>query len=327
VRALITGITGFAGGHLAQILIDRNDEVFGVARDEGYGLDHLSQKIRPVITDLRDPAAVNNLLSKFRPDAIYHLAGQAFVPTAWADPWSTLENNIRPQLNILQAMVNQESKARLLVVASNEVYGYVPTNKLPVKEDTALRPDNPYGVSKVAQDVLALQYHLSHNLDVLRVRAFNHIGPRQSPFFVAASFAKQISEIEAKLVEPIIKVGNLEAQRDFTDVIDVMRAYALLVEHGLPGEAYNVGTGRAYSIGYLLEVLLSYSDIDIKIEQDPDRMRPSDVPTIYADNSKLQSQTGWSPIYDFEDSLRRVLDYWRSDVRKRLPSDGSKTNK
>jgi GDP-4-dehydro-6-deoxy-D-mannose reductase len=162
---------------------------------------------------------------------------------------------------------------------------------------------------------------LSHKLDVLRVRAFNHIGPRQSPFFVAASFAKQISEIEAKLVEPIIKVGNLEAQRDFTDVIDVMRAYALLVEHGLPGEAYNVGTGRAHSIGYLLEVLLSYSDIEIKIEQDPARMRPSDVPTIYADNSKLQTQTGWSPIYDFEDSLRRVLDYWRSDVGKRLPGD------
>jgi GDP-4-dehydro-6-deoxy-D-mannose reductase len=321
VRALITGITGFAGGHLAQILIDRNDEVYGVARDEGYGLDHLSQKIKPVITDLRDPKAVNNLLAEFRPDAIYHLAGQAFVPTAWANPWATLENNIRPQLNILQAMVNQKSKARLLVIASNEVYGYVPANKLPVKEDTALRPDNPYGVSKVAQDVLALQYHLSHKLDVLRVRAFNHIGPRQSPFFVAASFAKQISEIEAKLVEPIIKVGNLEAQRDFTDVIDVMRAYALLVEHGLPGEAYNVGTGRAHSIGYLLEVLLSYADIDIKIEQDPARMRPSDVPTIYADNSKLQTQTGWSPIYDFEDSLRRVLDYWRNDVRKRLPGD------
>ena len=317
VRALITGITGFAGGHLAQILIDRGDEVLGVARDEGYGLDHLSQEISPVITDLRTPEAVSNLLAETQPDAIYHLAGQAFVPTAWTDPWATLEHNIRPQLNILQAMVSLTSRARLLVVASNEVYGYVPENALPVKEDAPLRPDNPYGVSKVAQDVLALQYHLSHGLDVLRVRAFNHIGPRQSPFFVAASFAKQIAEIEVGLVEPIIKVGNLNAQRDFTDVIDVMRAYALLVEHGISGEAYNVGTGRAHSIGYLLDVLLSYSDIAIKIEQDPARMRPSDVPSIYADNTKLRSQTDWRPIYKFEDSLRRVLEYWRSEVRQR----------
>lgn len=317
MRALITGITGFAGGYLAQILIDRGDEILGVARDEGYGLDHLSQNITPVITDLCDPGAVSGLLAEFRPEAIYHLAGQAFVPTAWADPWDTLENNIRPQLNILQAMVAQTSQARLLVVASNEVYGHVPLEELPVREDTSLRPDNPYGVSKVAQDVLALQYHLSHGVDVLRVRAFNHIGPRQSPYFVAASFSKQIAEIEAKRIAPIIKVGNLDAQRDFTDVIDVMRAYALLVEHGAPGEAYNVGTGQAHSIGYLLDVLLDYTEADIRIEQDPVRMRPSDVPIIYADNKKLRKQTGWSPGYKFEDSLRRTLDYWRDEVRNR----------
>jgi GDP-4-dehydro-6-deoxy-D-mannose reductase len=180
-----------------------------------------------------------------------------------------------------------------------------------------MRPENPYGVSKVAQDVLALQYHLSHGLDVLRIRAFNHIGPRQSPFFVAASFSKQIAEIEAGLSKPIIQVGNLEAQRDFTDVIDVMRAYALLVDQGKPGEAYNVGTGRAYSIKYLLEVLLSYTEIEIRIEQDAARLRPSDVPVIYADNSKLRTRTDWKPIYKFEDSLKRVLDYWRGEVKKR----------
>jgi GDP-4-dehydro-6-deoxy-D-mannose reductase len=214
-------------------------------------------------------------------------------------------------------MVEQKSKARLLVVASNEVYGQVRQDQLPVKEDILLRPDNPYGVSKVVQDTLALQYHLSHGIDVLRIRAFNHIGPRQSPFFVAASFSKQIAEIEARLCEPVIRVGNLEAQRDFTDVIDVMRAYALLVDHGEPGGAYNVGTGRAYSIKYLLEVLLSCSKVKISIEQDPARMRPSDVPIIYADNSKLRSQTGWEPIYKFKDSLRRVLDYWREEIRTR----------
>lgn len=317
MRALITGITGFAGGHLAQILLDRGDEVFGVARDEGYGLSHLTEEVPVVITDLRDPAAVEKLLNDVRPEAIYHLAGQAFVPTAWADPWATLENNIRPQLNILQAIIKLNTNARLLVVASNEVYGHVQKEHLPVKEEHPMCPDNPYGVSKLAQDKLALQYHLSHGVDVLRIRAFNHIGPRQSPFFVAASFAKQIAEIEAGLSSPVIKVGNLEAQRDFTDVVDVMRAYALLVEHGQPGQAYNVGTGQAHSIKYLLDVLLGCTTATVHIEQDPERLRPSDVPIIYADNSKLRAQTGWQPIYKFEDSLRRVLDYWREDVKKR----------
>jgi GDP-4-dehydro-6-deoxy-D-mannose reductase len=259
---------------------------------------------------------VTNLLNEIQPEAIYHLAGQAFVPTSWEDPWDTLKNNTRPQLNILQAMVQQKSKARLLIVASNQVYGQVTSEQLPVKEDTPFRPDNPYGVSKVAQDMLALQYHLSHGVDVLRVRAFNHIGPRQSPFFVASSFARQVAEIEAGLAKPTIRVGNLEARRDFTDVVDVMRAYALLVEYGDPGEAYNVGTGRAYSIQYLLDVLLDYGNVEIKIEQDPTRMRPSDVPILYADNSKLRSKTGWEPTYTFEESLQRVLDYWRGEVKK-----------
>ncbi|MCG3210645.1 MAG: GDP-6-deoxy-D-mannose reductase [Anaerolineae bacterium] len=320
MRALITGITGFAGGHLAQILLDRGHEVFGVARDLGYSLNHLSQKVDPIIQDLQDARIVEELLTTIRPDAIYHLAGQAFVPTAWADPWDTFENNVRPQLYILQAIIKLNLKTRLLVVASNEVYGLVPPDELPVKEDTLMRPDNPYGVSKVAQDTLALQYHLSHDIDVLRVRAFNHIGPRQSPVFVSASFAKQIAEIEAGLRAPVIQVGNLEARRDFTDVVDVMRAYALLVEKGQSGEAYNVGTGRAYSIQYLLDVLLSYTTTPIDIRPDPDRMRPSDVPVIYADNSKLKRQTGWEPTIPFEESLRRVLEYWRTEVNKQQPA-------
>ena len=316
MRALITGITGFAGGHLAQTLLDRGDEVFGVARDQGVGLSHLNQEITPVIADLQDAEVVNGLLADYCPEAIYHLAGQAFVPTAWANPWATLENNIRPQLNILEAMVKQKSKARLLIVASNQVYGPVTPAQLPVREETPLRPDNPYGVSKVVQDILGLQYFLSHGVDVLRVRAFNHIGPRQNPVFVAASFARQIAQIEAGLTEPVIRVGNLAAKRDFTDVVDVMRAYALLVEYGEPGEAYNVGTGQAHSIRYLLEVLLSYTNVDISIEPDKSRMRPSDISIIYADNSKLKSKTGWEPTVPFEESLKRVLDYWRAEVQQ-----------
>jgi GDP-4-dehydro-6-deoxy-D-mannose reductase len=317
VRVLITGVTGFAAGHLAQVLLDRGDEVIGVSRSPHKSLAYLSQAIDSIICDLRDPAAVDRLLADIAPEAIYHLAGQASVSSSWADPWATLEDNIRPQLNILQAMIKQKLQARLLVVASNEVYGHVQPEQLPVKEDKPLQPHNPYGVSKVAQDVMALQYHLSHRVDVLRVRAFNHIGPRQRPSFVAASFAKQIAEIEAGFSEPVLRVGNLEVQRDFTDVVDVVRAYALLVEHGRSGEAYNVGAGRAYPIRYLLEVLLGHTTVEIKIEPDPARMRPSDAPIIYADNTKLCAQTGWKPLYKFEDSLRRVLDYWREEVRNR----------
>ncbi len=318
MRALITGITGFAGGHLAQTLLDRGDEVFGVARDKGQGLNHLSQKVEPTDADLRDSLIVEQVLSDIRPNAIYHLAAQAFVPTAWADPWATFENNVRPQLNILQVMVKQKSKAKLLIVASNEVYGRVQSSELPVKEDTPLRPNNPYGVSKVAQDMLGLQFYLSHGLDIIRVRAFNHIGPRQSPIFVAASFAKQIAEIEAGLSEPMLQVGNLSPKRDFTDVRDVMRAYVLLMLHGEAGEAYNVGTGQAHSIQYLLETLLSYTPAKITVEPDPSRMRPADVPVIYANSSKLRAKTGWTPTYTFEESLRQVLDYWREEVKNRV---------
>lgn len=318
MRALITGITGFAGSHLAQILLDRGDKVVGVARSRTKTLDYLSQPIEPITADLRDPNAVNQLISDVQPEAIYHLAGQAFVPRSWANPWDTMESNIRPQLNILEAMLSCGCQARLLISTSNEVYGRISEDQLPVRENTPLHPQNPYGVSKVTQDLMALQYHLSRNVDVLRARAFNHIGPRQNPFFVAASFAKQIAQIETGLNEPVIYVGNLEAQRDFTDVIDVTRAYALLIEHGESGEAYNIGTGRAYSIQYLLDVLLNYSNIRIEIKPDPERMRPSDIPVIYADNSKLCSQTGWQPLYKFEDSLQRVLDYWRKEVKQTI---------
>ena len=316
MRALITGITGFAGGHLAQVLCERGDEVYGVDIRPVDGLAHLGPKITSYTADLSEPTLVAKLIKEIQPDAIYHLAGQPFVPTSWEDPWGTIENNIRPQLNILQAMIQQKLDARLLIVASNQVYGKVSSDQLPVRETTPFRPDNPYGVSKVAQDMLALQYHVSHNVDVLRVRAFNHIGPRQNPHFVSSSFAKQIAEIEAGRTEPVMHVGNLEAERDFTDVVDVSRAYALLVDHGAPGEDYNVGTGKAYSIQYLLDILLGYSNTGIKIEQDPARMRPSDVPVLYADNSKLRAATGWEPSFTFEESVKRVLDYWREETRK-----------
>ena len=317
VRALITGITGFAGGHLAAHLLARGDaEVYGVARDRGHKLDHFDSPVPVVIADLRDPQAVEEVLLEVRPDHIYHLAAQAYVPTAWRDPWGTFENNVRPELNMLQVIVHRRLPARMLVVASNEVYGAVSPDQLPVKETTLLEPNNPYGVSKVAQDLLARQYFLSHGVDVIRARAFNHLGPRQSPQFVAANFARQIAEAEAGLREPVVRVGNLQAQRDFTDVVDVVRAYALLMEKGRSGEAYNVGSGQPRSVQSLLDTLLSLSSVKIRVERDPARMRPSDVPIIYGDITKLRTDTGWEATIPFEESLRRVLAYWREVVRQ-----------
>lgn len=317
VKALITGITGFAGGHLAAHLLARGDiEIYGVARDEGYGLDHLGRPVSVVIADLQDPQVVEEMLLDVQPDHIYHLAAQAYVPTAWQAPWETFENNVRPELNILQVMVHARLKARLLVVASNEVYGAISPDRLPVDESTLLEPNNPYGVSKVAQDLLARQYFLSHGLDVIRARAFNHLGPRQSPQFVAANFARQIAEAEVGLRQPVVRVGNLQAQRDFTDVVDVVRAYALLMEKGRSGEAYNVGSGQPRSIQSLLDTLIELSSIQFRVEKDPARIRPSDVPIIYSDITRLRTDTAWEPTVPFEESLRRVLSYWREVVRR-----------
>jgi GDP-4-dehydro-6-deoxy-D-mannose reductase len=317
LRALITGITGFAGGHLAAHLLARgNVEVFGIAHDRGYGLDHLDRPVEVVIGNLQDPQVVADVFSEVKPDYIYHLAAQAYVPTAWHDPWDTFVNNIRPELNMLQMIANRSLKTRMLVVASNEIYGAVPPDKLPVNENAPLEPNNPYGVSKVVQDLLARQYFLSHNVDVIRARSFNHLGPRQSPQFVAASFARQIAEAEAGLREPVIYVGNLEAQRDFTDVADVVRAYALLMEKGRSGEAYNVASGQPRSVQRLLDLLLGMSSVKLRVETDEARTRPVDVSIIYGDITKLRNDTGWEPTIPFEESLRRILAYWRAAVRR-----------
>jgi len=316
VRVLLTGITGFAGGHLAQHLTTQGDEIFGVARRSGEALPHLNQVTEFIQADLKNPAMVDTILARIKPEVIYHLAAQAFVPTAWANPWATFENNIRPQLNILQAILKHNLKTRLLVVTSDQVYGLISPNQLPVNEQTPFRSNNPYGVSKITQDALALQYYLSHQVDVIRIRSFNHIGPRQSPFFVTANFAKQVAEIEADLAPSTMFVGNLEAKRDFTDVRDMAKAYGLLARYGDAGDVYNVGTGQAYSIQYILDILLTLTPYKIEVKQDSTRMRPSDVPLTYADNQKLKEKTGWQPTYTLKKSLEDVLNYWRSKTQK-----------
>jgi len=271
-------------------------------------------RLRLRYADLRDPENVQALVGEVQPDYIFHLAAQSFVPTSFADPWDTLENNIRAELNLLEAVRRSGRTVGFLVIGSNEEYGAPEPEELPQTEENPLRPNNPYAVSKVAQDFLGLQYHLAYGLPVVRVRPFNHTGPGQSPRFVVPAFASQIARIEAGLQEPVMKVGNLDAARDFTDVRDIVRAYYLAATRGEPGEVYNLASGRPQSVRGLLEILLSYARVEIKVERDPDRYRPVDVPVVYGSAEKFHRLTGWAPQIPFEQTLRDVLEYWREQV-------------
>jgi GDP-4-dehydro-6-deoxy-D-mannose reductase len=265
--------------------------------------------------DLRDPDQVRGAIEQAQPDCVFHLAGQAYVPQSWNDPWATYETNIRSQLNLLQAVSVLGLKPKIIVVGSNEEYGWVSEHDLPIDEDTPLRPNSPYSVSKIGQDFMGLQYFLDRDLPVVRVRPFNHIGPGQNDRFVAPSFAKQIVEIERGLKPPVLKLGNMSAQRDFTDVRDMCRAYILAVQKGEPGEVYNLGSGQARSVREMLDIMLAHSPIKMTEEFDPTKMRPSDVPVSYCDPAKFKRQTGWEPRIPFEQTLIDILDDWRERIK------------
>lgn len=331
MRVLITGYGGFAGGHLAQEILAATDwRVWGTVLPgqvpaqggnllHGQALAHSDREssVEPVPADLRDPAATRAVVQAVAPDMVFHLAGQAFVPAAWADPWATFETNVRMQLNLLEAvagLVAAGQPVRVVTVISNEIYGRVPVESLPTDERWPLAPANPYATSKAAQDLVAGQYVHSHQLDVVRVRPFNHIGPHQDPRFVLPSFARQIAEIEAGLRPPVLQVGNLDAERDFTDVRDIVRGYRLAAEHGRAGEAYNLGSGRARPIRAIVDTLLARASTAIAVTPDPERMRPSDVPRTECDAGKARRELGWQPEISFEQTVADVLDEWRARV-------------
>lgn len=315
MRALITGIGGFAASHLADLLLAETDwQIVGCDLRQGSTPPHLQGQVTCHAVDLCEPEAVHRLLDEVAPHFIFHLAAMAKVGGSWRDPWPVLRNNVRGQLNILQALVKLKASPRVIVAGSNEEYGLVRPHELPLTEETPLRPNSPYGVSKVTQDMLGLQYYISHQLPIIRVRPFNHIGPRQAPGFVAPDFARQIAEVEAGRRPPRMQVGNLKARRDFTDVRDMVRAYYLAVTQGMPGDVYNIGSGRSHAIQELLDVLLGYSRVKISVEPDPARMRPSDVPDVRCDAGKFRAISGWEPTITFETTLRDVLAYWRAQV-------------
>jgi len=316
MKVLITGITGFAGSHLADYCLSKGVEVFGIKRwrSRTENIDHIIEKIHLLEGDVRDATSISEVLGKIRPDYIFHLAAQSFVPTSWKAPAETLTTNIIGELHIFEAMRELGLSARIQIAGSSEEYGMVYENEVPITENNPLRPLSPYGVSKVTQDLLGYQYNQSYGMNIIRTRAFNHEGPKRGDVFVSSNFAKQIAEIEKGLKKPVLKVGNLEAKRDFTDVRDVVRAYWLVLEKGEPGEVYNIASGKAMKIKELLDTLLKMTDVKIKVEQDPARMRPSDVPILLGDSSKLRERTGWKPEISFEKTLKDTLDYWRERV-------------
>lgn len=314
-KALVTGISGFVGSHMAEYLLQRNVEVVGTIRHRSR-MDHIEhlKEINLLECELRDPFSVEKLIRDTKPNLIFHLAAQSFVPTSWNSPMDTICNNISGQVNIQEAVRQFQVDCKIQIACSSEEYGHVEPHEVPIKETNPLRPLSPYAVSKVAQDYLGYQYFKSYGLHIIPTRTFNHTGPRRGENFVTSNFAKQIAEIEKGKRAPILYVGNLQAKRDFTDVRDVVRAYWLALEKGDPGESYNIASGTCYTIEEMLHLLLSYSSVQIEVKEDPARLRPSDVEILLGDYSKFRQKTGWKPEIAFETTMKDLLDYWRAKV-------------
>jgi GDP-4-dehydro-6-deoxy-D-mannose reductase len=318
MRILITGISGFVGSHLAEyFLAGGKHEVFGTIkwRSNRENIIHIQDKIKLYECDIKDAFAMKTILSEIKPDRIFHLAAQSYVPFSWRIPQETLSTNIIGEVNLFESLRELKIDPLIHIAGSSEEYGLVFPEELPIKETNALRPLSPYGVSKVAQDLLAYQYFKSYGLKAVRTRAFNHTGPRRPEVFVTSNFAKQIVEIEKGKRKPVIYVGNLNAVRDFSDVRDVVRAYSLALDKGVPGEVYNIASGKGLKIQELLDKLVALSNVDLKIEQDTQRLRPADVELLIGSPEKFQKATGWKTEIPFEKTLKDMLNYWRERIK------------
>jgi GDP-4-dehydro-6-deoxy-D-mannose reductase len=303
VRALIIGVSGFVGHHLVAHLEASGDEVAGVDRADGS-------------VDILERSSIDAALAAHRPDVVYHLAGWSDVGGSWAAPVEVLRANAEGTLNVLLSCADARVD-RVIAISSADIYGVVHESELPITERSELRPVSPYAASKVAADFLGLQAWLGRQQPVIRVRAFNHLGPGQTTKFVAPAIAERVARNEVDGGD-IIPVGNLSPRRDFTDVRDVVRAYRLLAERGAPGEAYNVCSGNPVAIRELAEQLVSLSSHPMKLEVDPALERPVDVPVLCGDASKLRAAVGWTPEIPLTQTLADLLDDMRARVRAGL---------
>ncbi len=317
MRILVTGVCGFAGSHLADHLLAEGDEVVGVALpgEPRHNLQHLGDRVAVVEADLTDAAAVHHALRELRPEAVCHLAGAASVGQAWGSVAETLRVNAFPLVNLVGG--GQATGAPvILVVGSGELYGLVAETRQPISEDEPLRPTNPYALSKLWQEEAARFFAAVHHYPLVITRPFNHTGPRQARHFVCSDFAAQLAEIETGVREPVLRVGNLEARRDFLDVRDVARAYRLALLKGEHGAPYNIASGRAVSIRQVLDILLGMCRVPVEVRAEPERLRPVDTPLLAGDAGRFREATGWAPTRRLAQTLADLLDDWRRRVAR-----------
>ncbi|MCP2520694.1 GDP-mannose 4,6-dehydratase [Candidatus Aminicenantes bacterium AC-335-A11] len=310
MKAFITGLTGFVGKYLSSFLRKNNVEVYGTS----YPEKPPSHEKNIFYVDIKKSRSLSELIKEIQPEYIFHLAAISNVHISWKKRKLTMDTNVIGTLNLLEAIRKYSPKSRLLLIGSSDIYGCSIKEKKVFKENDNPAPINPYGISKLFQEILGKFYSSIENLWIIMTRSFNHTGPGQTPIFVCSDWAKQIAEIEKGIKEPVLKVGNLDSIRDFTDVRDIVRAYYLLILKGRKGEVYNVCSGKAYSLREILDMLVSHSKISIRVEIDKRKVRKTDFPFLVGDNSKLVSHTGWRPEINLEKTLLDLLNYWRKRV-------------
>lgn len=317
MRVLITGILGFVGCHLAEHLIAEGCEVWGVTRsyNKRKNISPFEKNIHLVEGDLLDQRTTDRLIEDCAPDVVFHFAGESVVGGSWEHALDTISTNINCQVNLLESIRRTGSAALVVIPGSSEEYGKIDSMDIPVTETVGFKPVNPYGVSKVAQDLIGYQYFASFAIPIIRIRSFTLIGPKQTDNFAVSSFSKQLAEVSLGMRRPLIKVGNLAPKKDWLDVRDAARGYWLAAQHGLPGEVYNLCSGRSSSVQEILDSLVSIVNVNVQISVDNSRLRPVDVADIIGDPRKLTRATGWVPQIPLDTTLRDTLEYWLSEIK------------
>jgi GDP-4-dehydro-6-deoxy-D-mannose reductase len=320
MRILVTGVTGFAGGHLAEALLAQgNHRLAGLARRAVWpdAWAHLSDRVELHSCDVCAGAELEKILRIAEPQCIYHLAGYPYVGRSFQEPEAAWQGNLTATRSLYDAVIRWGGRPRILFVGSGLVYGESSDSEHGCTENDLLRPDNPYAASKAAADLVSYQYTRSPQLDIVRVRPFNHIGPRQAPQFAVSSFARQLSAIQRGRQAPLLETGNLLPRRDLTDVRDVVAAYILLMERGRGGDVYNVGSGQSYAMQTVLERLIALSGVAVEVRQKANLLRETDTANVLANADKLRRQTGWTPRFGLDRTLTDLLAYWREDCEEK----------
>ena len=310
-KGLVIGAAGFVGSYLIEEMYSCGIDSYATKLPHER-LEHERAKVYDL--DILSKEAIVTLLLEIRPDYIFHLAAQSSVGLSWKNPGLTVDVNIKGSINVMDAVRELYYKPRVLLIGSGEEYGHIRPGETPIREDNLLRPGNIYAATKACQNMIGSIYAQAYDMQMMMVRSFNHIGPGQAPMFVVSDFCKQVAEIEKGLREPVMYVGNLAAKRDFTDVRDVVKAYVGLIQQGVPGETYNMGSGHAVEIRKILDMIISLSEKEIRVEIDPNKIRPVDVPSIEADITKIHELTGWKPQIELNQTIRDTLDYWRMHI-------------